>query len=143
MGVPPNCRPECSINSDCPANRACIREKCKDPCPGSCGLLARCLVINHTPSCVCPEGYTGDPFISCNVLPQIPRKGLEFSLCYYRSNVTYYSKSLQFDLCIFQYLPQIDAIHHHVVRTLNATTEFAHVYQNTLETHMPVVDRNV
>jgi len=78
MGIPPNCRPECSINSDCPANRACIREKCRDPCPGSCGLLARCLVINHTPSCVCPEGYTGDPFISCNVLPQIPCKDLNF-----------------------------------------------------------------
>lgn len=78
IGVPPNCRPECSINSDCPANRACIREKCRDPCPGSCGILARCSVINHTPSCVCPEGYTGDPFVSCNVLPQIPRKNFNF-----------------------------------------------------------------
>lgn len=105
MGVPPNCRPECSINSDCPANRACIREKCRDPCPGSCGLLARCSVINHTPSCVCPEGYTGDPFVSCNVLPQIPRKDLSFQFlllsqqCYFtilsRFNLTrvYFSTS--------------------------------------------------
>lgn len=74
IGVPPNCRPECSINSDCPANKACIREKCRDPCPGSCGVLAQCTVINHTPSCVCPEGYTGDPFVSCNPAPQTPRK---------------------------------------------------------------------
>jgi len=78
IGVPPNCRPECSINSDCPADKACIREKCRDPCPGSCGLLARCSVINHTPSCVCPEGYTGDPFVSCNVLPQTARKDYIF-----------------------------------------------------------------
>lgn len=78
IGVPPNCRPECSINSDCPADKACIREKCRDPCPGSCGLLARCSVINHTPSCVCPEGYTGDPFVGCNTMPQIPRKNSVF-----------------------------------------------------------------
>jgi len=78
IGAPPNCRPECSINSDCPADKACIREKCRDPCPGSCGFLARCSVINHTPSCVCPEGYTGDPFVGCNTLPQRPRKNSVF-----------------------------------------------------------------
>lgn len=66
IGVPPNCRPECSINSDCIADKACIQEKCRDPCPGSCGLNARCTVINHTPACTCPERYSGDPFINCS-----------------------------------------------------------------------------
>lgn len=26
---------------------------------------ARCTVINHTPSCSCEIGYTGDPFTNC------------------------------------------------------------------------------
>lgn len=65
IGSPPNCRPECTINSECVSNRACIREKCRDPCPGSCGIGAQCTVINHTPTCTCPEGYTGDPFNNC------------------------------------------------------------------------------
>lgn len=73
IGSPPNCRPECVINTECPHNLACLREKCRDPCPGSCGFEAQCNVINHTPVCVCPEGYTGDPFQHCYPNPQ-PRK---------------------------------------------------------------------
>lgn len=69
IGNPPNCRPECSINSECSSNLACIREKCRDPCPGSCGANARCEVINHTPTCTCPEGFTGDPFTNCYPKP--------------------------------------------------------------------------
>lgn len=37
IGAPPNCRPECVINDDCSTRLACINNKCKDPCPGSCG----------------------------------------------------------------------------------------------------------
>ena len=69
IGAPPNCRPECSISSECPLDKACIREKCVDPCPGSCGFSAVCNVINHTPICSCPDGYTGDPFSSCRPAP--------------------------------------------------------------------------
>lgn len=36
------CRPECVLSSDCPSDKACIRNKCKDPCPGVCGLNAEC-----------------------------------------------------------------------------------------------------
>lgn len=61
------CRPECSLNSDCPSNRACINNKCADPCPGTCGQNANCQVINHLPSCNCLPGYTGDPFRYCNL----------------------------------------------------------------------------
>lgn len=36
-----------------------------DPCPGTCGLGARCVVINHNPICSCPPGQEGDPFNKC------------------------------------------------------------------------------
>lgn len=73
VGAPPNCRPECSINSECPSSQACINEKCRDPCPGSCGQNAICHVINHTPVCTCSEHDTGDPFTNCYPKPP-PRK---------------------------------------------------------------------
>lgn len=69
FGVPPSCRPECTINSECSSNKACIREKCIDPCPGSCGIDATCNVINHTPICTCVTGYVGDPFSICRPAP--------------------------------------------------------------------------
>lgn len=72
IGSPPNCRPECTINSDCPSNQACLNEKCQDPCPGLCGLSARCSVLNHVPSCTCVEGFSGDPFVNC--YPKPPRR---------------------------------------------------------------------
>lgn len=72
MGIPPNCHPECTISAECSLDKACIREKCIDPCPGSCGFAADCSVINHTPTCVCPTGYTGDPFSSCRLAPTPP-----------------------------------------------------------------------
>lgn len=74
IGAPPNCRPECAINQDCASNLACIRSKCVDPCPGSCGLNALCTVINHTPTCTCFEGYVGDSFSQCLQAPPAPRK---------------------------------------------------------------------
>lgn len=67
------CRPECMINSDCPSNKACMRHKCNDPCPGTCGQNADCQVVNHLPSCTCRPGYTGDPFKFCNLPPTISK----------------------------------------------------------------------
>lgn len=59
------CRPECVINSDCDRTKACLNNKCYDPCPGTCGLNAECRVVNHAPSCTCIVGYTGDPLSAC------------------------------------------------------------------------------
>lgn len=70
IGSPPNCRPECIRNSDCPSNMACINEKCRNPCLGACGTDAQCNVIKNTPMCTCPIGYDGDPFIRCYIKPQ-------------------------------------------------------------------------
>lgn len=69
IGAPPNCRPECISNSECSNDLACINKKCSDPCEGSCGNNAECRVVSHTPVCVCPTGYTGDPFTQCLVAP--------------------------------------------------------------------------
>lgn len=65
IGNPPACRPECVLNSECPQNQACNNQKCRDPCPGTCGIGARCFVVSHNPICSCPERFTGDPFIRC------------------------------------------------------------------------------
>ena len=69
IGTPPNCRPECTTNSDCSPYTACVRQKCVDPCPGVCGERAECSVSNHNPLCTCPPGYHGDPFRRCTPIP--------------------------------------------------------------------------
>lgn len=70
FGQPPACRPECIINSECPSDQACINQKCKDPCLGACGLNTECQVYNHTPTCICIEGYTGNAFVKCSQKPK-------------------------------------------------------------------------
>lgn len=65
-GSPPYCRPECTVNSDCPNIKSCANERCIDPCPGSCGMNAVCNVINHVPNCACKPGYDGDAFVRCH-----------------------------------------------------------------------------
>lgn len=70
------CRPECVTNNDCPSNRACSNNKCKDPCPGVCGQNAICHVSKHAPSCTCLEGYTGNPFDACHEPPPPPSKNI-------------------------------------------------------------------
>lgn len=72
------CRPECVLDSDCPSNRACVNEKCKDPCPGTCGLNAECFVRNHQATCNCLYGYQGDPYRYC--AKEEKRKGYLFKL---------------------------------------------------------------
>lgn len=69
IGSPPNCRPECISNSECPSYQACVNQKCKDPCIGSCGENAQCRTVSHTPMCYCETDYTGDPFTQCFIKP--------------------------------------------------------------------------
>lgn len=65
IGAPPYCKPECVVSSECSQDKTCINQKCKDPCPGTCGINARCQVVNHNPICSCNNGFTGDPFVRC------------------------------------------------------------------------------
>lgn len=69
-GSPPGCRPECVVSSECPSDKACINQKCGDPCVGTCGLNTQCSTINHSPICICREGFSGDPFTSCLKIPR-------------------------------------------------------------------------
>lgn len=68
-GSPPGCRPECVVSSECSSNLACINQKCRNPCPGPCGIAAECNVIHHSPICACRAKYTGDPFTRCFPMP--------------------------------------------------------------------------
>ena len=63
------CRPECVIDTDCTSTFSCIRSKCQDPCPGTCGINTECRVINHRPACTCIQGYSGNPFQYCIPTP--------------------------------------------------------------------------
>lgn len=74
IGNPPACKPECVSNAECSINLACINQKCRDPCPGSCGSNAQCRVASHTPNCYCLPGYFGDPFTQCFVQQGIFKK---------------------------------------------------------------------
>ena len=78
IGLPPNCRPECVVTTDCSSDLACIAEKCMDPCPGSCGFNAQCRVQNHIPVCSCIDNFIGDPFTQCS-----PKSGTYFKLDIY------------------------------------------------------------
>ena len=69
IGRAPNCRPECTISSECPNNLSCQNNRCRSPCPGSCGLFAMCRVVNHNPVCTCQPNYVGDPFSGCRFAP--------------------------------------------------------------------------
>lgn len=66
-GSPPNCKPQCMVSSECPQDRACVKQKCVDPCAGLCGVEALCQVTNHVPLCACRASYTGDPFVRCEI----------------------------------------------------------------------------
>jgi len=68
LGTPPSCRPECSSNSDCPLDKYCLNLRCRDPCPGACGLRALCHVQNHSPICLCPSFLTGNPLLACQAI---------------------------------------------------------------------------
>lgn len=40
IGTPPQCRPECVVSSECALQLACLGQKCRDPCHGTCGSNA-------------------------------------------------------------------------------------------------------
>lgn len=79
LGVPPSCRPECLIDSDCTSQRACSNQKCNDPCVGACGINAECMVRNHKAICYCRNSFTGDPFTRCTL---IQSKLINITSCY-------------------------------------------------------------
>lgn len=69
IGNPPGCRPECVTSAECSHTKACLKNKCSDPCPNTCGQNANCQVIHHSPICSCKIDFTGDPFTRCYPIP--------------------------------------------------------------------------
>lgn len=69
IGSPPSCRPECMISSECPFDKACVNQKCVNPCLNICGPYTVCRVVRHSPICSCQPGYTGDAFSQCYLIP--------------------------------------------------------------------------
>lgn len=69
------CHPECVLNSDCPGNKVCWDNQCKNPCKMGiiCGVNAKCSVENHVATCTCPPEFFGDPFFQC-----VPMRKLHF-----------------------------------------------------------------
>lgn len=142
MGSPPNCRPECTINTDCSNELACINEKCVDPCPGSCGINANCRVQGHVSICTCFDGYAGDPFQSCSVIHNIGKKCLSIkqnifrrtSFCKSNTNCPFYFQNLS---------SQTYAIHHLVGQMQFVMTEFARVCKNIMVIHISNAVPNV
>lgn len=102
IGRAPNCRPECTVNSDCSSNLACINEKCKDPCVGSCGFNSECKVASHTPLCVCTEGYTGNPFVGCQ--KKVPSKMKSLTPNPTNLNLTHTTDTLLNEICLYLFL---------------------------------------
>lgn len=79
IGLPPNCRPECTINPECSPQFACMQQRCRDPCIGLCGLNAQCSVVNHHAVCACIAGYNGNPFSACERVPEGEYISIRFS----------------------------------------------------------------
>lgn len=66
VGIVPNCQPGCVVSSECSPNKACVNQKCVNPCTlDACGQNANCNVVNHNPVCNCPKDMEGDPFTQC------------------------------------------------------------------------------
>ena len=140
MGSPPTCRSECTINSDCPSTRACINERCQDPCLGSCGLNAICNVFNHVPSCNCMQSYAGDPFTGCTYQPPSKHSKSKFPFTQLYIILLLHFLSL---LKLQAQLNLIHVIHLPVGLIRDVITGNVIVYQNTSAILTQVVDQNV
>jgi hypothetical protein len=59
--------PECTLDSQCNSNKACISQTCQDPCIVSnrCGIEAICRAEQHRAVCHCPDGWGGNPQTRC------------------------------------------------------------------------------
>jgi hypothetical protein len=60
-------KPECTHDDECPLDKACVSQVCRDPCllRDNCGLNAICKTQFHRPSCICPPNFAGNPQIRC------------------------------------------------------------------------------
>lgn len=64
---PPGPIAECYSNDECSDDRLCRNERCVNPCAedNPCARGAFCHAHNHHHVCICLQGFTGDPLVSC------------------------------------------------------------------------------
>lgn len=72
VGQPPNCKPQCIVNSDCLSHQSCHENKCIDPCIDACGENTDCKTIRNKPVCSCKTGAKGDPYVKCTIDQVVP-----------------------------------------------------------------------
>ncbi|KAG5895969.1 hypothetical protein JTB14_027969 [Gonioctena quinquepunctata] len=60
-------KPECTVDSECSSDKSCVNQRCQDPCSlaNPCGANAECRTNFHRPTCICPDGWLGNPQVSC------------------------------------------------------------------------------
>jgi len=59
-------QPECTKDPECRLDKACIQQRCENPCTGlTCGINAECKVRNHRALCICKRGFEGNPQTIC------------------------------------------------------------------------------
>jgi hypothetical protein len=59
----------CRSDSECAEDHACRNGDCTPVCGPDgwpCGGQAVCKGVAHQPTCSCPPGLTGDPYVTCN-----------------------------------------------------------------------------
>lgn len=140
-GSPPVCQPECTASYECPQNRACVNLKCIDPCPGTCGIGARCEVISHNPICSCPNGK-GNPFVSCvfeeerTPEPSLPENPCSPSPC------GMFSVSFSVEFSIFNFVRSFALQDHFPYVKSNKDDQCARALKIILEVHR-TVDQSV
>ena len=58
----------CQYNEDCADHEACDRlnRVCRPVCDeDTCAITAHCFAHDHQPTCTCPPGTQGNPYIEC------------------------------------------------------------------------------
>ncbi|MPC53461.1 hypothetical protein E2C01_047354 [Portunus trituberculatus] len=63
----PELKPQCIRNEDCPYNRACYSNNCRNPCvvANPCSPTAVCDPVQHRAVCSCPPPLSGNPYLQC------------------------------------------------------------------------------
>jgi hypothetical protein len=127
------------INSDCPLDKACLDQRCSDPCSNVCGNDASCKVINHSPICSCTPPLTGDPFVRCYK----QQSEILYSLVFKQYLTLLFLKQYQSYKISLEILVNLLLVDHsRNVEKIQIIWQFVLVFQ-TIMAHLPTANQNV
>lgn len=132
------------MDEDCPTTLACVCDKCKNPCDGTCGPNAHCTVLYHRAHCICNGGFTGDPFTGCSQV--ILCKSLFFSLRWFHFEHCFYSHFLLYILN--KKMNHLNLVIHLLVELMHYANkemmlDHVNVFRNIMVIRILNVDQNV